>query len=210
MIDLKNRIIFVHIPKTGGTSIEHFFRELRRISSNEKPALGLFLNSRDSLLERNNGHCSLSMYEKFYFDGVIPKDFRIFTVVRNPVTRFWSEHSYRRLPSTSRCPITIAPSAAILKRFAEKPIHLLKDLNSHLRPQHIYIEGKTRDRIRILKFENLNEEFALLCRDWDLPFKSLPKYNSSKKRKKPKNKDQYETWVKEFYKLDFSSFGYVR
>ena len=29
MIDLKNRILFVHIPKAAGTSVEEYFLQLR-------------------------------------------------------------------------------------------------------------------------------------------------------------------------------------
>jgi hypothetical protein len=149
------------------------------------------------------------MYEKYFFDGAIPNDFRVFTVVRHPVTRFWSEFSYRRIPSASRCPLNFAPPASLLKFIAERPVRVLKDLNSHLRPQYTYLEGEIRDRIRIIKFENLNEEFEILCRDWGLPIKSLPRHNSSKKRRKPKDTHQYEEWAKDFYKLDFRAFGYV-
>lgn len=208
MIDLKNRIIFIHIPKTGGSSVEQYFREFRNLGEHEMPALGIFINDKKSVLERQNGHNSLQAYERCYFGGPIPDDFRVFTVVRDPIKRFWSEYSSRRLPPPNRVPVSFLLSARTFQRLAEKPVPILKDLNSHLRPQNSYLRGLSENRVRILRQENLDRDFSRMCEEWGLPNNPLPRSNISRKRRRPANAEQIEQWLRNFYKEDFAYLGY--
>ena len=212
MIDLKNRILFVHIPKAAGTSVEEYFRQLRGLEECDIPALGIFKNDKASHLERGNQHCTLEMYEKYYFGGPLPEDWRAFTVVRDPYARFWSEWKYRRLPPPSRFPFSTLLSVRALVYLSENPIAKLKDLNSHMRPQYTYVEGQSRDRLRILRFENIQEEFSQLCRDWDLPDTGLPKANKSHKRPAPGARDIAlgNDFVRRAYAEDFVKLSYDR
>jgi hypothetical protein len=210
MIDLKNRILFVHVPKAAGTSVEEYFRQLRGLDEVDIPALGIFKNAKASNLERGNQHCSLEMYEKYYFGGPVPEDWRLFTVVRNPYNRFWSEWKYRRLPPPQRFYVSTLLSVPMLIRLSEKPIERLKDLNSHMRPQSTYVTGLSRDRLRILKFENITQEFSQLCRDWDLPDTGLPRSNPSPKRKPPSQEHVAlgNDFVRRAYAADFETLAY--
>lgn len=210
MIDLKNRILFVHVPKAAGTSVEEYFRQLRGLDEVDIPALGIFKNPHASNLERGNQHCSLEMYEKFYFGGPVPEDWRLFTVVRNPYARFWSEWKYRRLPPPSRFPFSSLLSVPMLIRFSEKPIRQLKDLNSHMRVQNSYLKGQSRDRLRVLRFESIREDFSQMCRDWDLPDTGLPRANQSEKRKPPSAAHVAlgNDFVRRAYAEDFDALSY--
>ena len=207
MIDLKNRIIFIHIPKTGGTSVEAYFQNIRNIEKSELPALGVFINEKSSALERQNGHNSLSVYEKYYFGGPIPEDFKIISVVRDPYARFVSEYNSRRLPPPRRSPINFALPLSLLIHFANNPLTRLKDLNSHLRPQHTYLSGLSQDRVRILRFENLNADFSQLIHELKLPVFDLPRKNVSKKRKPP-NRERALAFVADYYAEDYIRLGY--
>lgn len=208
MIDLKNRILFIHIPKTGGQSIEKYFREIRGIPTAAQAALGLHLNDKKSPLERHNGHNTLEMYENYFFGGEIPDDFKCFTVVRHPVSRFWSEHGYRRIPSSDRSPVTFRPSSRQLIRIAENPIPILKDLNAHLKPQVNYIRGRSIQRVRILHQENLTSEFSELCEEWNLPKLDLPRANASKHQRHRRDEADIIDWIYKFYAEDFNYFEY--
>ena len=208
MIDLKNKVIYIHIPKTAGTAVEQYFLDIRGLDVKNRPAMGIFINDKKSDLERQNGHCSLEMYESFYFGGKIPEEYKIFTVVRNPISRFWSEYRYRRLPPPNRFPIHMNLPASALKFLTENPVGVLKDLNSHMRSQYKYLEGTSCERVEVIKFENIGEDFKRLQLEWDLPVLPLPKLNSSKKRSLPKNFKFYEDWVREYYEEDFLRFGY--
>ncbi len=210
MIDLKNRILFVHVPKAAGTSVEEYFRLLRGLDDVDIPALGIFKNDKSSNLERGNQHCSLEMYEKYFFGGPVPEDWRIFAIVRNPYNRFWSEWKYRRLPPPQRFYFSTLLSVPMLIRLSEKPIAKLKDLNSHMRPQSSFLTGQSRDRMRILRFEDIGEAFPQLCRDWGLPDTGLPRSNSSDKRPPPSEKHIQlgNDFVRRAYKADFETLSY--
>lgn len=211
MIDLKNKIIFIHIPKTAGTAIESYFLQARGLDYRNRAALGIFANSnKSSNLERHNQHCSLSMIEKYYFGGKIPKDYRIFSVVRCPYKRFWSEWSSRKLPPPNRFPLSFYLPTKILINLAEREVERLKDLNSHMRPQYKYLEGMAESRVRILRFENLREDFSSIQKDWGLPEIPLPRENMSTRSTKPspKNLALGNKFVKDYYSLDFAKFCY--
>ena len=95
--------------------------------------------------------------------------FKIFTVVRDPYERFWSELAYRRLPPPNRFPFSMRVSARTLAFLAEKRYSILRDLNCHMRPQSDFIDGQSRDRVEILRFENLEKDFTALRLKWHLP-----------------------------------------
>ena len=211
MIDLRNKIIFIHIPKTAGTSIESYFLWARGLHYSDRAALGIFTNSNKlSDLERGNQHCSLSMIEQYYFGGKIPEEYRIFTVVRCPYERFWSEWASRRLPPPNRFPLSFHLSASTLIKLAKQEIPALKDLNSHMRPQCKYLEGVAASRVRILRFESLSTDFLQMQQEWCLPERPLPIDNRSKRRQKPSAKELAlgDRFVENHYDEDFSKLGY--
>jgi hypothetical protein len=75
------KCIFIHIPKTGGTSIEHFLRENGK---NELLLIGISSNNR-----------SMQHYTAFELKINIPYFFKIyykFSIVRNPYERLLSEY----------------------------------------------------------------------------------------------------------------------
>lgn len=160
--------MFIHIPKTAGTSIEHYFLGLRGLSPAEGGALALFRNPLPSRLERAHGRCSLEMYENLVFGGTIPADFRIFAVVRDPLARFLSEWRYRRLPGRSRW--GVRPPLWLLAAAAQDTQGVLagrlKDLCAHLRPQCDDLTGRAAGLVRLLRLERLAEDFVLLQKDW--------------------------------------------
>jgi len=212
VIDFKNKIIFIHIPKTGGTSVEMYFQKIRNLSDHDISSLAIFKNKKESNLERGNQHCSLSMYEKFFFGGRIPEDYRIFTIVRNPYTRFWSEWSSRKLPPPSRFIVSFYLPLILLIFLSKKKYNFLKDFNSHMKPQSSFLFGKNNYKIKILRFENLNEEFEQLIEDWHLPKIKLSRSNKSRRLRKP---FKYELrlgkrFIERFYRDDFKIFSYKK
>lgn len=210
MIDFKNKIIFIHIPKTGGTAIERYFARIRRLHDRDLAALFIFKNpDKRSALERGMQHCSLGMYESLVFGGRIPDDFRLFTVVREPEERFWSEWRWRRLPPTHWPLPSMRLSVRALIWLSHQRFTLLKDLNSHMRPQSAYLEGVSADRVRVLRHESLDDEFQRLVDDWGLPQHSLERSNVSPART-PSTLDRMRArhFVFDHYACDFERFGY--
>lgn len=77
MINLKNKIIFIHIPKCGGGSISEL------LTSNFKIEFEKITTS------KIKNHVKLVRYIEF-FDIKNLNDFYIFVVVRNPYKRLYS------------------------------------------------------------------------------------------------------------------------
>ena len=211
MIDLKNKIIFIHIPKCAGTSVEQYFLNIRNLEHKNRSALSIFKNKPQSDLEIWNQHCTLDMIETYFWGGQIPEDFRIFTIVRNPYKRFWSEWAYRKIPSPRR-KIGYYPTVnqLISMGTGNSNLSIMKDVQSHLQPQSKFLISQAEGRVKILKFENLTEEFNLLKQEWDLPSLPLPHENSQKRTKTPSARDliKGKAFIESYYAADFQKFGY--
>lgn len=210
MIDLKHRIIFIHIPKTGGTAVERYFLSLRGLGWPDRGALGIFRNPTGSRLARGHQHCTLAQVERLVFGGRIPDDFRIFATVRHPEARFISEWASRRLPPARLSPVQFRLPARLLMRLAERPSAALPDLASHLVPQSDYLDGaEAAGRVRLLRHERLAADFAELREDWGLPRLELRRENASPPRRlSERGLAGMREFVGRFYRADYERFSY--
>ncbi len=130
------KILFIHVPKTGGTSIETYFGKYVGVSllSRRRPYHPLL---RSGLLSQSvpfqHLHASLlvSLFEPGFFDAV-------FMVVRDPMQRLISEYRHSRAMSR---PETILPFSAWLRvsLMAAKIDPCFR--NNHFRPQSEFRYG---------------------------------------------------------------------
>jgi len=76
----------------------------------------------------------------------------------------------------------------------------------HSRPQHIFVHANTNF---IGRFENLHEDFDILCNKLDLPITDLKKLNTSRHGdwKEEFDRDTLD-FVNGYYKKDFERFNY--
>lgn len=82
---IRSKLLFIHIPKSGGTSIE------RLLEQKGDPA-GLFTATGSIFINGHTPqHCTYRELEDL---NLVTDDVRIFTVVRNPVERTLSEYFY--------------------------------------------------------------------------------------------------------------------
>jgi len=177
--------VFIHIPKTGGRSIEKAldlqeYRSWRWIGRN--PSLITF------------GHASLS-YEigkgRFY-----PKGWFIFTFVRNPFDRFVSLYSFMTKQGQSKD--KFKDFCRILNRV---PAGIFSNQSKWLKDVNVDFIGK---------FENLANDFDRLCSILEVEPKHLPHINSSEHLPWQEYYDD-ETLeiVHKYYQEDFEKFGYT-
>lgn len=198
VFELKNgkKIVFIHVPKTGGTTIEKWLMDCcdRFLLFSKSPPEGLRVTPQ---------HLSLNSVR-------ILLDFDVntysFTIVRNPYDRMESEFFYRKnfLKSFSKKRKGIDFSKWViesLKNVQGNPFYY----DNHLQKQCSFLgEG-----IDVFKFEDGLENIATriaLAIGIDLPV-HLGKHKISDRKPVVWSKRAIQQF-NEFYQEDFDTFGY--
>lgn len=186
---------FIHISKTGGTSIED-------IGNKHNKKWGRFH------IEYGRPH------KKFNIQPLaLRKKYDWFTIVRNPYTRIISECSKfmeRHNIKTKK----IHKFNKLISRFINRMLTIKKELKyinvngAHYTPQSEYIDDIST--IHIIKYENLKTEFENLMVKYKLNNIKLDKHHN-KSIKLYTVKDLYPTTIeliKKAYLNDFILFDY--
>jgi hypothetical protein len=196
----KQKVIFIHIPRTGGTSI--FFKNIYPQSDSEINEIQAKLGHLDIKHFRFHSknsftHLTFTEYEKY----TKTNQYKIFTIVRNPYDRIFSYYKYHIYK------LKINQEISSLNNEAEK---FNKYLNYFLKHKK-YLTYKTQtsfllnkdkiidSSIKIIKYENLNEEI-----------KNLPRLNASINfisKKDIYNQENIEI-IKKYFLEDFINFNY--
>ena len=139
----QHKLLFIHIPKTGGTSVETKFNVIRKNELYEEK-----IKEVDGILFAKQ-HWLPYLIEKEFPEKF--KQYKKFCIVRNPYTRVISEYFYQY------------PSQRVsFNNF------VLKQLNTnerdHYLPQHLYFENIEYDYV--LRTETLNEDFKKMSKDF--------------------------------------------
>jgi len=200
-----HNLLFIHIPKTGGSNIENFFFHYLK----EKPTL-LHLISNNLELRVNNHSLQHMTYSelyknKEYFDINFEKA-RIITVVRNPYDRIISDLFWYKLITKNN---SVHEIELEIKKYLEN--NLLYD--NHKIPQYKFLINNEQSRminskIIILKCETLNEDMKQLGFQQFISF-----CNHSTKKGFNKDYSQYLNkqsikMINDYYIEDFVRFKY--
>lgn len=192
----KHKIIFIHIPKNGGTSITQY------------------------LEMENTGHYHYSYYTQW---PKIWEEYRKITVVRNPWDRFVSCYEYAKMEKSYYHAVEGEsiygkhPDYELLKNksFGEcvwmvrSLPHMLK--HDGWKPQLPWIcddRGKIKIN-HIFQLENINNEESGLSRFLGIPEK-IPTINPTTRKKDYKEyyNDDTRQIIREVYNIDTSNLGY--
>jgi len=171
MISHHHKYIFVHIPKTGGTSIE---RTLQRNEPESKNSDQLLLGKNDDPASGPPElmHLKAQQYFKLnHLDENIYDDYFKFAIVRNPWDRVASFYKY-----FNYC-----------RRFNFKTYvmkYLKKDIENRgwlFDSQHRFLTDRNGELIvdYIGRFESLQDHFNSICDKLDLKHNSLTHFNKS-------------------------------
>ena len=200
MINHKYKFIFIHIPKTGGTSIEQVFY------------------SKSNKTDVPCKHYTLKMLER---GNLVPKDYFKFSFVRNPWDMTVSQYHFM-WKSSYPWPIHWRKEHKEFAKlsFEEWVLHpsfqfsTIRSIdiigNRHHDGTFLgWIMGNKLNIDFIGKFENLQQDFDIICDKIGIPPKKLPHEN------KTKHKDYREYYdeetkqiVGEKYAKDIEYFGY--
>ena len=194
-------VLFIHIPKTGGTVIENSIKK----HANQT----LYSGKTNTLLDSPYNNISLQhqVYTTLYefknrlhinFDNI-----KIFCVVRDPYDRIISDLFWYGLIETH------FDSNQVYHVIKNNYLHRT-DLDNHNIPQYKFItdeNGKLITNIKILKTETLNEENDELniFLEFDVNIKQP---NVNKDYSKYLNNESISL-INIFYKTDFELFNYT-
>jgi len=194
----KFNILFIHIPKTGGKSVENYFTEFG----------GVFDWGMNKDLKTDR-HLTL---QEYYDYKILPYDVldntKKFTVVRNPLNKLWSQYLYeiRNVTDWNNFLYGI-----IHNELNDSNTGSYSDLLRHVIPQHMFVD----DSVEILHTETLDTDFNNFLLSNKLPIKELTRENVNI----PLKDFEMERWnhntdlklindIIELYKEDFIKFGY--
>ncbi len=151
-------LLFIHIPKTGGTSLERYFSEKYNVPLNAG-SLYMFLTEEEK--STYNLIINSSLQHITYNDIIKYKDYfkidmfniEIITIVRNPYERLVSDLFFLKL-------INQDSSCEDVFNIINSYI-ISNELDNHNLPQHKYIVDENNNiisNIKVLKTESLTEE----------------------------------------------------
>jgi hypothetical protein len=141
------QLLFIHIPKTAGTSFNKYIIEKYNINLNKYTnIIGLYYLRGPKRLSLQ--HMTYDELMTCKYISINKENLKIVTIVRNPYTRLISELFYQKT-------ITLKTSK---EEIYTKIKNLFNDYknDNHIRPQHEFISGITD--IIILKQENLKND----------------------------------------------------
>ena len=199
MISHKYKFIFIHVPKCAGLSLFH----------NNKIKHGI-----DYKLPLQNGHYS----QKEYYDqfGTSLDQYNQFLVCRNPFDRFVSSFEFLKKGGMWKGDEDFAKRHNMQnKSFKDFVCELGKFENGakyfskvHFFTMYSFIEYKP-EKLEIIKFENLQEDFDIICDKIDIPNRKLPHLNKTKHKHYTEYYDEEtKQIVAERYAKDIEHFGY--
>ena len=189
----KYKFMFLHIPKSAGTTIRSI------------------LKTKDKKIKEIFGHPTFSEIQTKYDVSNYYK----FTFTRNPWDRFVSTFFYLKKNNKNEKLLNEARKKVCNYSFASfvKELHLEKNQFSkhyfiHFRPQIHFLESM--DNIDFIgRFENIQEDFDVVCDKIGISHQELPHFNRVKhKHYTEYYDDETRQIVAKMYAKDIEYFGY--
>ncbi|GAA1990915.1 hypothetical protein GCM10009718_30800 [Isoptericola halotolerans] len=203
-------VLFIHVPKTGGSSIEkHFVGAGWKMSYHDgRIGKGTVNDYRRTTPQHMHAAMLRQNFRLGRFDAV-------FMVVREPVARFRSEYAWRNGSEMRPGAAEVDTSADAVDAWADKVLDRYGRnpyvLGNHLRPQ---VEFHV-DRAKVFWFEDgLDRAITVLNQDYDLGLPSgIGRARTSEKASGVPSGDvevsrRLERRLKKFYAKDYETFSY--
>ena len=200
MISHKHKYIFIHIPKTGGSSVEISLLgsegitnpiPLHRLPEKHKQEYRVGGGKHDQ-------HFPLELFEESY-----QKEYFCFTFVRNPWDMLVSEYLWIKKVRFSKSFYADVSFTQFVKLLAKG-----------WAPAQVWHQLPSTDFINdnmdfIGRFENLQEDFNTICDKIGIPQQTLPHNNrSDRKHYTEYYDDETKDMIASKYALDIKCFGY--
>ncbi len=192
------KIIFIHIPKCGGTSIEFAF-DLKT------PKDGYGIKNRKAMQ-----HYLWHDYKRELGDKIFNNYFK-FAIVRNPYTRFISEYYWCSISKIgNKGGQSIDSFITYCKGIVDKRQYNKTAHHDHFMPQYLYVydDNDSLKVNKLFKYENYQavQKFMLNKYNVKVGHVMKGKYDKNKVILTQSQKDR----IYEIYKQDFIRFGYQK
>lgn len=208
MISHEHKVIFVHVPKTGGQSIEQMFLDDLKLDWNARGTLLLRPNNDPEKGPPRLAHLYADEYVKLghvsqeQFDSYLK-----FAIVRDPYARMVSEYFYR----FRETPFWKRPTPRSFLGRSHEEDRL--DTTRHLDTQTRFVMDEDGKLLvdRIIKLENLKDEIGPLSKEIFGEPREAPHRNKSilsSNRRKIKVRAELGDIIRQQYRSDFEAFDY--
>lgn len=227
MVIIEQKVIFIHVPKTGGTSIETFL--LDYFSLGKRSPFNLLDGVGKRKTKEKDGKLTFYPYMHFplawleeelaKINIIVDETWNIFSVVRNPYYKLISElfftdlsplvYNYHTLPDSSKNHYF----NKCLDEYLEEQDGWKNNHSLHTIPQYTFFEGSKLNNIKIAQFEEglenivktlgfeVKDPFPHKLNTFEMKFVPKPNYHNVMTR-------HFVELVNEKYKKDFETFGY--
>ena len=143
------KVLLIHIPKTGGSSIEDYFLE----KTHERCTFHTLLSRSDKVRINNHTpqHCTFQeLYDKKEYLELDIDNIMIIAAVRNPYHRIISDMFFFHI-------LELTDTPDIVERKMKEFLQSSNSYDNHKRKQidYVTLNGSIYDKIKILKTESL-------------------------------------------------------
>ena len=193
------KTVFVHIPRTGGQSVENLFVAMHELTWKQRGELLLGRNPKQGENPKYLAHLFAREYlEKGHLEEMTFSSAFKFSIVRNPYDRVLSEYRYR----ARKRPLAFTKFLRVLARQAH---------DRHIVPASDYVLDASGNIMVdvILRFESLTKGFANLSTRIFGSCLKLPHLNGTRQDAGPQSLDcEARTLIYRLYERDFDIFRY--
>jgi hypothetical protein len=192
--DRSKEILFIHIPKTGGTTIERWLGA----------SMNMYFHTvgKPSAMKITPQHMTIE--DMILLFGGYQWDYS-FAIVRDPYERIISEYFYR-----TQMAVELYGERPNFSRWVIENLNQYRKntfvLDNHLRPQYHFVN----DKVEIYRFESGLDQIVkkLSSEIGTQPPSKLSRHNASERKEVIFSNEALEA-VNEIYKNDFDYFGYA-
>jgi hypothetical protein len=198
-------VLFIHVPKTGGSSLEIYFLKKNRNIKENIECIDILITDENTDMGHSYQHCTyrelLINADKFKID--FNDKLKKISIVRNPYERLISDLYWNKIINNMSTPMDI--ENGIKEYFKNEYFY-----DNHKLPQYDMIKNITNkidDDIIILRTESLTDDMH------KIGFDDFHEYENKTPNKQTHINfltEESKNMIYEYYKIDFDSFGYTK
>jgi hypothetical protein len=199
-------LLLIHIPKTGGSSLEKYFSNKYNIPLNQESLFGHPKEGINNISRQHLYYKTIMEFNGTKFN-INLNNLKKLTIVRNPYTRVISDLFFIKLINinSSRQEIYYQLFNNYIKQYNINN----NAFDHHVSPQYLYLmneQDKIANDIKILKMENLNNSMINLGYE-DFDIHALNSKIDKNNIRKYLNNMSIQL-INDFYHFDFHYFKY--